>query len=126
MITFSDPNVSNILSNKSSNTNCNDFIQNARISLIMTKEVKKLKDMISSMSDVNRLMPEVSLTSQSISRFAPTICNAEIPKCFQTTNMKLYDGTNGPEEHFTQYMEGIQINPIPVDLKIPAYVKDLD
>ena len=52
-----------------------------------------------------------------ISRFAYLICDAEIPKRFQTPNMKLYDGTTDPEEHIAQYRERMEINPIPQDLK---------
>jgi hypothetical protein len=60
---------------------------------------------------------EVSSACHKISRFAPPICDIEIPKRFQTPNMKLYDGSTDPEEHIAQYRERMEINLIPIDLK---------
>ncbi|KAD5507831.1 hypothetical protein E3N88_15534 [Mikania micrantha] len=59
-------------------------------------------------------IPEVPVTTHRISRFAPPICDAEIPKRFQTPTMKLYDGTTDPEEHVAQYRERMETNPIHV------------
>ncbi|KAI3812244.1 hypothetical protein L1987_16951 [Smallanthus sonchifolius] len=72
------------------------------ITLSMAKELKKLREMISSVPGVVQPIPEISSTSHRISRFAPPLCDAEIPKRFQTPNMKLYDGTTDPEEHVAQ------------------------
>ncbi|KAK1411207.1 hypothetical protein QVD17_37753 [Tagetes erecta] len=44
-------------------------------------------------------------------------CDAEIPKRFQTPNMKLYDRFSDPEEHVAQYRERMEINHIPKKLK---------
>ncbi|KAI3742754.1 hypothetical protein L1987_60449 [Smallanthus sonchifolius] len=83
----------------------------------MAKELKKLREMISSVPGVVQPLPEMSAISHRISRLAPPICDAEIPKRFQTPNMKLYDGTTDPEEHVAQYKERMEINLIPLDLK---------
>ncbi|KAI3676095.1 hypothetical protein L1987_85694 [Smallanthus sonchifolius] len=83
----------------------------------MAKELKKLREMISGVPSVVQPIPEISATSHRTSRFAPLICDVEIPKRFQTPNMKMYDGTTDTEEHVVQYRERIEINPIPLDLK---------
>ncbi|KAJ0604283.1 putative retrotransposon gag domain-containing protein [Helianthus annuus] len=83
----------------------------------MARELQKLKDMISSVPGVIKPILEIPDGSHKVSRFAPLICNAEIPKRFQTPNMKLYDGTTDPEEHVAQYREIMEINPIPERLK---------
>jgi hypothetical protein len=82
---------------------------------MMAKELKKLKDMISSVPGVVQPIPEVSSVSHMISRFSP-ICDIEIQKHFQTPNTKLYDGTTDPEEHVARYRERMEIIPIPLDL----------
>jgi len=64
--------------------------------------------------------------SHRISRFAPPICDAEILKCFQTPNMKLYDGSSDLEEHVAQYRERMEVNPIPEKLKEACFAKVLD
>jgi hypothetical protein len=92
-------------------------MQDTGMSPIMARELQKLKDMISSVPGVTRPIPEVSNASHRISRFAPPICDVEIPKRFQTPSMKLYDGTTDPEEHVAQYRERMEINPIPADVK---------
>ena len=106
----------NNLNNISLVTN-HGFMQDTYINKAMAKELQKLKDMISSVPGVIRPIPEIPDGSHRISRFAPPICDAEIPKRFQTPNMKLYDGTTDPEEHVAQYRERMEINPIPDGLK---------
>ena len=49
--------------------------------------------MISSVLGVIQPIPEASPSGYRISRFAPPICDTEIPKRFLTPNMKMYDGT---------------------------------
>ncbi|KAI3725211.1 hypothetical protein L1987_64989 [Smallanthus sonchifolius] len=74
----------------------------------------------SSLRDISIVVqpiPEMTAASHMTSRFTPPICDAEIPKRFQTPNMKQYDGTTDPEEHVVQYRERMEINPIPLDLK---------
>ncbi|KAJ0867449.1 putative retrotransposon gag domain-containing protein [Helianthus annuus] len=83
----------------------------------MAKELQKLKDMISNVPGVVKPIPEIPDGSHRASRFAPPICDAEIPKRFQTPNMKLYDGTTYPKEHVAQYRERMEIYPIPERLK---------
>ncbi|KAK1406299.1 hypothetical protein QVD17_41592 [Tagetes erecta] len=83
----------------------------------MARELQKLKDMISSVTGVVRPIPEIPVGSHMISRFAAPICDAEIPKRFQTPNMKLYDGSSDPEEHVAQYRDRMEINPILEKLK---------
>ncbi|XP_021992015.1 uncharacterized protein LOC110888818 [Helianthus annuus] len=83
----------------------------------MARELQKLKDMISSVLGVVKPIPEIPDDSHRISRFAPPICNAKIPKRIQTPNMKLYDGITDPGEHVAQYRERMEINPIPERLK---------
>ncbi|MDV3199454.1 MAG: hypothetical protein Q8874_02600, partial [Sweet potato little leaf phytoplasma] len=64
--------------------------QGSGMSPQVAKEIQKLKDMISSVPGVIRPIPEVSQTAHGPSRFAPPICDVEIPKKFQIPNMKLY------------------------------------
>nr|XP_043631615.1 uncharacterized protein LOC122603068 [Erigeron canadensis] len=52
-----------------------------------------------------------------ISRFAPPICDMEIPKCIQLFNLKLYDGTKGPKEHVARFRVKIERFPIPAHLR---------
>ena len=73
--------------------------------------------MISSVPGVVKPIPEIADGSHRISRFAPPICDAEIPKRFQIPSMKQYDGSTDPEEHVAQYRERMEINPIPERLK---------
>ncbi|XP_076954024.1 uncharacterized protein LOC143628275 [Bidens hawaiensis] len=82
----------------------------------IARELKKLKDMTSSVTRVIKPIPELSTGSHNISRFAPPICDAEIPKRF-TAPMKLYDGSTDLEEHVALYQERMEINPIPERLK---------
>ncbi|KAJ0539152.1 putative retrotransposon gag domain-containing protein [Helianthus annuus] len=89
------------------------FMQDAGINQAMARELQKLKDMISSIPGVVKPIPKIPKGSHIISRFAPPIYNAEIPTCFQTPNMKLYDGTIDPKEHVAQYREMMEINPTP-------------
>ncbi|KAI3796339.1 hypothetical protein L1987_39007 [Smallanthus sonchifolius] len=98
-------------------SNANESVQDRGITPPMVKELKKLREMISSVPGVVQPIPEMSATSHRTSRFAPPICDAEVPKRFQTPNMKLYDRTTDPEEHVAQYRERMDINPIPLDLK---------
>ncbi|KAI3802237.1 hypothetical protein L1987_30367 [Smallanthus sonchifolius] len=111
---FRDPDIGNIF-NQFSNTN--ESVQDTGITPSMAKELMKLREMISSVPGVVQPIPEISSSSHRISRFAPPICDAEIPKRFKTPNMKLYDGTTDHEEHAAQYRESMEINPIPLDLK---------
>ncbi|KAJ0681775.1 putative retrotransposon gag domain-containing protein [Helianthus annuus] len=83
----------------------------------MARELQKLKDMISSVPGVVKPIPEIADGSHKVSRFAPPICDAEVPKRFHIPTMKLYDGTTDPEEHIAQYRERMEINPIPEKLK---------
>ena len=92
-------------------------MQDRGINQAMARELQKLKDMISSVPGVVKPIPEIPDGSHRVSRFAPPICNAEIPKRFQTPNMKLYDGSIDPEEHVAEYRERMEINPIPERLK---------
>ncbi|XP_076913902.1 uncharacterized protein LOC143572710 [Bidens hawaiensis] len=62
------------------------------------------------MAGVVRPIPKIPDGSHKISRFAPPICDAQIPKRFQTPNMKVYDGTTDPEEHVAQCRERMEIN----------------
>ncbi|KAK1421700.1 hypothetical protein QVD17_24249 [Tagetes erecta] len=94
------------------------------INTTMARELQKLKDMISSVPGVVRPIPEIPVGSHKISRFAPPICDAEIPKRFQTPNMKLYYGSSNPEEHVAQYRERMEINPILKKLKEACLCKD--
>ena len=73
--------------------------------------------MVSSVPGIVQPIPEVSSACHRVSRFAPPICDVEIPKRFQTPSMKLYDGSTDPEEHVDQYRERMEINPIPTNLK---------
>ncbi|KAL4554607.1 hypothetical protein LXL04_037204 [Taraxacum kok-saghyz] len=73
----------------------------------MAKELKQLRQMISSVPGVVQTVPELCSANHRISRFAAPIADTEIPKRFQTPNMKLYDGTTDPEEHIAQYRERI-------------------
>ncbi|KAI3796856.1 hypothetical protein L1987_39542 [Smallanthus sonchifolius] len=97
--------------------NTNECVQDTGITPSMAKELKKLREMISSVPGVAQPIPEMSTTSHRIFRFSHPICDAEIPKRFQTPNMKLYDGTTDPKEHVAQYRERMEINPIHLDLK---------
>ncbi|KAK1441334.1 hypothetical protein QVD17_07181 [Tagetes erecta] len=65
----------------------------------------------------NSVNAEVSTGSLKTSRFIKPICDVEIPKRFQTTKMRLYDGTTDPEEHVAHYRERMEINPIPAGIK---------
>ncbi|KAD4180068.1 hypothetical protein E3N88_28659 [Mikania micrantha] len=91
--------------------------QETGISPQVAKEIQKIRDMISSVPGVVKPIPEVPAITHMISRFAPPICDAEIPKRFQTPTMKLYDGTTDPEEHVAQYRERMETNHIPPHLK---------
>ena len=73
--------------------------------------------MVSSVPEIVQPIPEVSSACHRVSRFASPICDAEIPKRFQTPSMKLYDGSTDPEEHVAQYRERMEINPIHANLK---------
>lgn len=73
--------------------------------------------MITSVPGVVQTVPEVSPTSYRISRFSPVIVDTKILKSFQTPSIKPYKGTTDLEEHFTQYMERIEIIPILTHLK---------
>ncbi|KAI3695247.1 hypothetical protein L1987_78239 [Smallanthus sonchifolius] len=64
-------------------------MQDIGITPSMAKELKKLEEMISSVPGVVQPIPEISSSSHRISRFAPLICDAKIPKRFQTPNIKL-------------------------------------
>ncbi|KAJ0840874.1 hypothetical protein HanPSC8_Chr14g0623981 [Helianthus annuus] len=102
--------------NNSLTTN-HGFMQDTSINHAMARELQKLKDMISSVPGVVKPIPEIADGSHKVSRFAPPICDAEIPKRFHIPTMKLYDGTTDPEEHIAQYRERMEINPIPERLK---------
>ncbi|KAF5789478.1 putative retrotransposon gag domain-containing protein [Helianthus annuus] len=93
------------------------FMQDTGINHVMARELQKLKDMISSVPEVVKPILEIADGSHRISRFAPPICDAEIPKRFHFPTMKLYDGSTDPEEHIAQYRERMEINPIPERLK---------
>ena len=93
------------------------FMQDTGINHAMARELQKLKDMISSVPGVVKPIPEIADGSHKVSRFAPPICDAEVPKRFHIPTMKLYDGTTDPEEHIAQYRERMEINPIPEKLK---------
>ena len=93
-------------------TNNSDSLQDIGVTPVLTRELQKLKDMISSVPRGVQPIPEVSQDSHRISRFAHPICDAEIPKRFQTPSIKLYDGTTYPEEHIAQYRERMETNPI--------------
>ncbi|XP_076911067.1 uncharacterized protein LOC143568921 [Bidens hawaiensis] len=93
------------------------FLQDAGISKSLARELQKLKDMISNVPGVIRPIAEVPIDSHRISRFVPSIGDVQIPKRFQTPNMKLYDGSTDPEEHVSQYRERMEINPIPMEIK---------
>ncbi|KAK9073480.1 hypothetical protein SSX86_007804 [Deinandra increscens subsp. villosa] len=67
--------------------------KDAGLSPEVARELKKLKEMISSVPGVVQPIPDVAPSSHQLSRFAPPICDVEIPKIFQTPSMKL------PEEH---------------------------
>ncbi|KAK1431701.1 hypothetical protein QVD17_08258 [Tagetes erecta] len=112
---YSQPGGNNY-NNQTLQTNFSSM-QDTCINTAMARELQKLKDMISSVPGVVRLIPEIPVGSHKISRFAPPICYAEIPKRFQTPNMKLYDGSFDPEEHVAQYREKMEINHIPEKLK---------
>ncbi|KAJ0588958.1 putative retrotransposon gag domain-containing protein [Helianthus annuus] len=102
--------------NNSLTTN-HGFMQDTCINYAMARELQKLKDMISSVPGVVKPILEIADGSHKISRFAPPICDAEIPKRFHVPTMKLYDGSTDPEEHIAQYRERMEINPIPERLK---------
>ncbi|KAJ0874581.1 putative retrotransposon gag domain, aspartic peptidase domain superfamily [Helianthus annuus] len=93
------------------------FMQDTGVNHAMARELQKLKDMISSVPGVVKPIPEIADGSHKVSRFAPPICDAEVPKRFHIPAMKLYDGTTDPEEHIAQYRERMEINPIPEKLK---------
>ncbi|KAI3784365.1 hypothetical protein L1987_43464 [Smallanthus sonchifolius] len=63
-------------------SNANEFLQETGITPSMAKELKKLREMISSVQGVVQPILEMSSTSHRISRFAPPLCDAEIPKRF--------------------------------------------
>ena len=102
--------------NNSYTTN-HGLMQDTSINHAMARELQKLKDMISSVPGVVKTISEIADGSHKISRFAPPICDAEIPKRFHVPTMKLYDGSTDPEEHIAQYKEMMEINPIPERLK---------
>ncbi|KAJ0437628.1 hypothetical protein HanHA300_Chr16g0604361 [Helianthus annuus] len=93
------------------------FMQDTGTNHAMARELQKLKDMISSVPGVVKPIPEIADGSHKVSRFAPPICDAEVPKRFHIPTMKLYDGTTDPEEHIAQYRERMEINLIPEKLK---------
>ncbi|KAJ0958041.1 hypothetical protein HanPSC8_Chr01g0034631 [Helianthus annuus] len=99
--TSSVPNLNPMGGNTFNNslTTNHGFMQDAGINHAMAKELQKLKDMISSVPGVVKPIPEIADGSHKISRFAPPICDAEIPKRFHIPTMKLYDGSTDPEEH---------------------------
>ncbi|KAL8255929.1 hypothetical protein R6Q59_030996 [Mikania micrantha] len=101
----------------SNNDILNMFQQETRITPQVAKEIHKLWDMISSVPGVVKPIPDVPVITHMISRFAPPICDTEIPKIFQTPTMKLYDGTTGLEEYVIQYRERMETNPIPSHMK---------
>ncbi|KAJ0521635.1 putative transcription factor MYB-HB-like family [Helianthus annuus] len=113
-----NPQIGNVSNNNNTlATNSVGSLQDTGVTSALSRELQKLKDMISSVPGVVQPIPEVSQDSHKISRFVHPICDAEIPKRFQTPNMKLYDGTTDPEEHIAQYRERMEINPIPPELK---------
>ncbi|MFS7927076.1 hypothetical protein Hanom_Chr04g00304671 [Helianthus anomalus] len=103
--TFGVPNLNPVGGNTLNNslTTNHGFMQDTCINHAMARELQKLKDMISSVPGVVKPIPEIADGSHKISRFAPPICDAEIPKRFHVPTMKLYDGSTDPEEHITQY-----------------------
>ncbi|KAI3813740.1 hypothetical protein L1987_18472 [Smallanthus sonchifolius] len=74
-----DPNIGNTFNQF---LDANELRQDTGISPIMSKELKKLRDMISSVPGVVQPILEASSASHRISRFAPPVCDAEIPKRF--------------------------------------------
>ncbi|KAJ0494134.1 hypothetical protein HanIR_Chr12g0593971 [Helianthus annuus] len=74
--------------NTSYNAN-HGFVQDTGINQAMARELQKLKDMISNVPGVVKPILQIPDGSHKISRFAPPICDAEIPKRFQTPNLKL-------------------------------------
>ena len=98
------------------NTNQAVF-QGAGASTEVSNELKRLKDMISSVPGIVKPIAEVPVGSHKLSRFKWPICDVVIPKRFQTPNMKLYDGSTDPEEHVAQYRERMEVNPIPIEIK---------
>ncbi|KAJ0916633.1 putative retrotransposon gag domain-containing protein [Helianthus annuus] len=113
------PNLNSMGGNTLNNylTTNHGFMQDTGINHAMARELQKLKDMISSVPGVVKPIPEIADGSHKVSRFAPPICDAEVPKRFHIPTMKLYDGTTDPEEHIAQYRERMEINPIPEKLK---------
>jgi len=73
--------------------------------------------MVSNVPEIVQPIPEVSSTCHVVSQLATPICDAEIPKRFQTLSMKLYEGSRDPEKHVAQYRERMEINPIPANIK---------
>jgi hypothetical protein len=57
-------------------------MQDTGINASIARELQKLKDMISTVPGIVRPIPEILEGSHRISRFAPPICDAEIPKRF--------------------------------------------
>ena len=111
-------NAGNPSTNNTFFTNIADV--DAGISPQMAKELRQLRQMISSVPVVVQSIPEVSPNTHRISRFAAPIAETEIPKWFQTPSMKLYDGTTDPEEHIAQYRERMEIIPM---LGFHTYIK---
>ncbi|KAK9065007.1 hypothetical protein SSX86_016390 [Deinandra increscens subsp. villosa] len=107
----------NILGTPNLNAHTNESVQDTGLSPAVAKELKKLKEMISSVPGVVQPIPEVAPSSHRLSRFTSPICDVEILKRFQTPSMKLYDGTTDPEEHVAQYMERMEVIYMPPDIK---------
>ena len=105
--TTQDPNETFITPN---NKDTGNFVDNnifttysmdpdTSLSPIMAKKLQQLRQMIFNVHGVVQHILEVSPTSYRISRLVPVITDTEVPKHFQTPNMKPYDGTTNPEEH---------------------------
>lgn len=62
--------------------------------------------MISSVPVVVQPIPEVSPASHKISRFALSIADTKVPKCFQTPTMKPYDGTTNLKSTYHNTKKG--------------------
>ena len=81
--------------------------------------------MILSVLHMIQHIPKVSVVSHRVSRFSPLICDIEVPKRFQTPNMKMYDGTTDLKEHVTRYRESMEIVLAPQHLKEGCLCKGL-
>src|ERR1043165_963738 len=103
MTTTSDPgytpvpsqgynNNGNNLSSSTFTANDVASLQDTGISPQLARELQKIKDIVSSVPGIVQPVPEVSSACHRVSLFAPPICDAEIPKRFQTPSIKLYVG----------------------------------